>query len=246
MNKYFYEVFENIPRQGPGLNESTKRAFSCIKQQLTEKPEILDIGCGKGVQTLELARYTFGNITAVDNHQFFLDCLEENFKRQVLTNIRVKNADMTSLPFKKSSFDLLWAEGSVFIMGMKEGLKQWRQFIKAKGFLVFTDLVWLGSERPKELTEYWEAECLYILSIEEALEEVNRAGYQLIDHFTLPNEGWTEQYLLPQQTIIGNLRAKHTNIQEAMEVFNEIEFEREIFEKYNAYFGYEFFILKKA
>lgn len=44
MNKYFYEVFENIPRQGPGQNVSTQKAFDYIKNHLPSQPEILDIG----------------------------------------------------------------------------------------------------------------------------------------------------------------------------------------------------------
>jgi hypothetical protein len=67
MNDYFYEVFENIPRQGPGLNAYTRKAFGQIEKELPEIPEILDIGCGKGMQTLELARLSQGAITAVDN-----------------------------------------------------------------------------------------------------------------------------------------------------------------------------------
>jgi len=35
----------------------------------------VDIGCGPGMQTLELARISGGRIVAVDNHQPFLDVL---------------------------------------------------------------------------------------------------------------------------------------------------------------------------
>ena len=56
-----YEVFNaDLPRQGPGDNKSTKKAFSYL--ELPSDPCILDVGCGNGMQTLELARLTNGGI----------------------------------------------------------------------------------------------------------------------------------------------------------------------------------------
>ena len=42
---------------------------------IIDKPRILDIGCGYGVPTLELARLSDGEITAIDTDQFLLDRL---------------------------------------------------------------------------------------------------------------------------------------------------------------------------
>ncbi|MCK5581393.1 MAG: class I SAM-dependent methyltransferase, partial [Candidatus Omnitrophica bacterium] len=72
--EYIYELCELLPRGGPGDNESTRRAFDAIPK-LSEQPLILDIGCGPGMQTLELAKISKGKITALDNYQGFLDIL---------------------------------------------------------------------------------------------------------------------------------------------------------------------------
>ncbi len=53
--KYIYELCERLPRCGPGDNESTRRAYEAILEE-PKHPYILDIGCGTGMQTLELAR----------------------------------------------------------------------------------------------------------------------------------------------------------------------------------------------
>ena len=50
----FYEIFEGLPRQGPGDNASTQQALAMLAD-LPARPTILDIGCGAGMQTLELA-----------------------------------------------------------------------------------------------------------------------------------------------------------------------------------------------
>jgi ubiquinone/menaquinone biosynthesis C-methylase UbiE len=244
MNTYFYEVFENIPRQGPGTNPSTRKAFDLIKNDLPAKPEILDIGCGKGVQTLELASLSSGNITAIDRHQNFLDVLiNEAEKSGYKSRIHVQNADMTKMSFKQS-FDLIWSEGAIFIVGIKEGLKQWKKFLKPGGFLVLTDLFWLSNDRPQKLTKWLEEECLYVLTVSEAIHEAESNGYSCVNHFTLPLEGWTTEYLVPQQKLILQLRKKYAGNKEANDIFDRLDYEREMFDKYHEYYGYEFLVLK--
>lgn len=246
MNTYFYEVFENIPRQGPGLNSYTRKAFQCIEKDLPVKPEILDIGCGKGFQTLQLAELSEANITAVDNHQVFLDALKVSTVKAGYDNrIHPVNSDMTKMSFQ-TLFDLIWSEGAVFVIGIKEGLKQWKKYLKPCGFMVLTDLFWLTDTRPNELTRYLEEECLYVLTVDQAIREAETQGYLCIDHFTLPLEGWTTEYYQPQKKVIQQLRKKYAGNKEALETFDAIEYEKEIVTKYNRYFGYEFLILRKS
>jgi ubiquinone/menaquinone biosynthesis C-methylase UbiE len=245
MNKFFYEVFENIPRQGPGMNSSTRKAYNTIHKHLPKQPAILDIGCGKGVQTLELARISGSGITAIDKHPFFLDCLQKEAERSGFSDrIKCIEADMNAMSFENASFNLIWAEGSVFIIGIKEGLKNWKRIIKPKGFMVLTDLVWHTERRPDDLTAYFEEECLYILTVSEVIAEAEKNGYNCVDHFTLPDEGWTNEYFLPQQKIITNLRNKYKDSEEAQHTFDDLEFERGIVSRNFSYVGYEFFILQ--
>ncbi len=64
---FFYQVFEFLPRQGPGCAGATKKVFSLLPP-LPDNANILDVGCGSGTQTRDLAGLTPGIITAVDNH----------------------------------------------------------------------------------------------------------------------------------------------------------------------------------
>ena len=43
----FWEIHRGLPREGPGDNASTRRAFLMLKE-LPKNPRILDIGCGTG------------------------------------------------------------------------------------------------------------------------------------------------------------------------------------------------------
>ena len=52
--RFFFEIHQGLPREGPGDFDSTRRALALLGG-LPERPRILDIGCGPGMQTnLEL------------------------------------------------------------------------------------------------------------------------------------------------------------------------------------------------
>ena len=58
-------------------------------KDLPKKPRILDISCGPGMQTIELAKISDGTIIALDNHQQFLDELNKKAEKEVVKN-RIK------------------------------------------------------------------------------------------------------------------------------------------------------------
>ena len=134
--EYLYELCEALPRSGPGDNEYTRRAFNFISQ--TQKhPFILDIGCGQGMQTIELARISNGKIIALDNHQAFLDILmkqarNEGFEEKIIP----QNMSMLDMDFEEETFDIIWSEGALYFMGFQNGLKRCHQLLKNKGYCI--------------------------------------------------------------------------------------------------------------
>jgi ubiquinone/menaquinone biosynthesis C-methylase UbiE len=71
----FQILFEPLTCHGPGSESSTQRALMAAPD-LPDEPEILDIGCGPGRQTLQLAERTGGRVSAVDLHPGSLRALE--------------------------------------------------------------------------------------------------------------------------------------------------------------------------
>jgi len=70
---YFHEIYESIPHQGPGERQSTERALRLLPT-LTPEDRILDIGCGSGAQTIDLARATETlEVAARSQHEIDLD-----------------------------------------------------------------------------------------------------------------------------------------------------------------------------
>lgn len=67
LQEIFFEVYEALPRQGPGNRASAEVAFRLCRD-LPPAPTVLDLGCGVGAQTLYLAEFNPGNIVAIDSH----------------------------------------------------------------------------------------------------------------------------------------------------------------------------------
>lgn len=122
----FFELFSDLPRQGPGDSACTRRALSLIPP-LSPADRILDIGCGTGAQTMELARNSPASIVAVDFHPPYIEELKRRAAQSGIdARVRPCVGDMTHLDFPPHEFDLVWSEGAIYIMGFDAGLVAWR------------------------------------------------------------------------------------------------------------------------
>ena len=129
----FMDIQRGLPRQGPGNDAATRRAITYCKD-LRPGPSVLDIGCGPGRQSLVLADALDTCVTAVDIHQEYLDELVYRSTEAGLGDrITPMLADMAALAFEADRFDLIWAEGSAYIMGVENALKTWKRLLKSRG-----------------------------------------------------------------------------------------------------------------
>lgn len=244
MEKYFFEVFENIPRQGPGSTEITRKAYSYL-EHLPQHPKILDIGCGCGAQTIDLANSSSGTIKAIDLHKPLLAILNEKIRKYGLSNrVSAIEADMSNLPFQKQGFDLIWAEGSLYNMGIENGINYLRGFLKPGGYIAFSEACYFKEQIPAELDKFWKNEYPEIKSVLKNIAIIEKCGYKLIEHFSLPHYAWKMEFYDHIDKNIRELAKKYKENKEALECFDSILQEIDIFDRYNAYFGYEFFIVR--
>jgi SAM-dependent methyltransferase len=243
--EYFNELFSGLPRGGPGDNESTRKAFSYLKN-LASEPLILDIGCGPGMQTLELARISKGKIIALDNYQPFLDILmrkaiAEGLARRIIP----KKQSMLEMDFDDNTFDAIWSEGALYFMGFQNGLKRCHQLLKKKGYLAVTEAILLLPNLPKPLKKFWDEGYPDIKDVKSNISLIQNEGFNLLSHFTLPKSSWIAHFYSPMEKRINELKKKYHDNKIALQVFEECEKEIKIYNKYSDYFSYEFFVMQK-
>jgi len=170
-----------------GLLKYTRKAFRMLPEM--PAPRILDVGCGSGAPTMELAKLSSGEIIAIDIDQAALDRLAGKIEKAGLAaRVKAKNCSILKMDFPDASFDIILSEGSIFVVGFEKGLREWRRFLKTGGFLVVHD----------ELGDLTEKQ-----------KKISQCGYELIDYFILSEDIWWSQYYLPLDKKLHEIRAKH-------------------------------------
>ena len=107
----FLELFESLPRQGPGNRACAAKALE-LCTGLPPFPKVVDLGCGAGGQTLHLAEMTEAIIVAVDLHEPSISRLRETVSSLGLSErIFPMVGDMADTGLPPESFDLLCPRG---------------------------------------------------------------------------------------------------------------------------------------
>jgi len=248
---FFYYIFDpSLPRLGPGDTASTLRALSTFTQhhsQLANKEiRILDVGCGNGAPTIQLAKHLNGSILATDNHQPYLDeLMRRAHTAHVADQVSVLLADMAELRVENETFDLIWSEGALSIMGFRNGLQAMRSLLKQDGIMAVSEIVWFVPDPPKEVHDFLAPVCPLMTDVASNLQMITDCGYHVLDHFTLPDSSWLDEYYAPLEARLREVRITHTCDPTESAIIGAMETEIALFRKYMGSYGYEFFVMQK-
>jgi len=241
---YFIELFGTLPRAGPGDNASTRKAFEMM-DYLPSAPRILDIGCGPGVQTVELLRLSGGTVVALDLlPQMITRVRKAAADAELADRLETVQADMNEMEFEPSSFDMIWSEGAIYFIGFERGLATVKEFVKPGGYVAVSEAVWLETDPPREVIELWK-EYPEIDTVDRKLRIVSELSYQSVGHFVLPASSWTESYYDPLAKRISQYEQKWKGIPDAEDVLAEARREISIFQRYSRYYSYAFFVMRR-
>jgi ubiquinone/menaquinone biosynthesis C-methylase UbiE len=107
------------------------------KVDMKNKKNILDVGCGTGAVTMDIARSTTGNVTGID---IDLEKLEE--AERVLSNIpniKLMEADVLNLPFEDETFDLVvFNVVLIYIKDQQKAINEMTRVTEKGGFVMAT------------------------------------------------------------------------------------------------------------
>jgi ubiquinone/menaquinone biosynthesis C-methylase UbiE len=189
------------------LLKYTRKAFRMLPK--LDKPCILDVGCGSGVPTIELARLGQGEVIGMDIDQSALAKLNRKIKEAGFTSrVQAVNCSILDMSFPDESFDIIWSEGSIFVIGFERGIRDLKRFLKPNGFIVIHD------EKG---------------NIEEKLEQISKYGYKILGYFVLSQDTWRAEYFAPLEKLIANSQTIHTDDRQALEELNQARRELEMF-----------------
>ena len=243
--KVFFDVHKDLPRQGPGNRASTERALD-LAGHLPDTPRILDIACGPGAQTLDLARARpDARITAVDLHEPFLaEASARVTAAGVADRVTVERADMAALDYPNASFDLIWCEGAAYILGVEKALTHWQRLLRPLGVIALSDAVWLVADPPEPLNGWWCSNYPDMTSIAERRELVRQCGYRLLGDFILPESAWWEHYYTPMEARLDRLEVAYANDRGAQAVLADCRVEIDYYRRYPNCYGYLFLVMQ--
>ena len=200
-NVNLYRIEKDHIREN--LNKYTRKAFKLLHE--CKNPHILDIGCGTGVPTIELAKISGGQVIGIDIDVTSLNLLRRKIKEMGLNNrVSVIKNSILTMDFPEESFDIIWTEGSIFVIGFENSIKKWRRFLKPNGFLVIHD-------ENKDKTK--------------KLGLITQYGYTLIAQFELSDNLWWREYYTPLEQLIKEFRNKYPSDSELINELNKDQIE---------------------
>ncbi|WP_424972703.1 MerR family transcriptional regulator [Dinoroseobacter sp. S76] len=234
----FMEVYAELDRWGPGTEAATQKALALVP---FDPDIILEIGCGPGMATMALAAATRARITAIDTSEVALNKLRSRVAaRGYSDRVEVAPVDMAALPIPDRLWDVIWSEGSAYIIGVEQALADWRLLLRPGGVLVVSDLVWRTDNPAEDIRDFWTAEYPKMTTAEIRVAQARHAGFGVLGHFDIGPEGM-EAYYRPLAARLDAMEPRLAGTR----VLEDLRREIAIFQAGRAQVSYEMFVLQR-
>lgn len=236
----FLKLHADLPRLGVGSDWSTEEALNRLPP-LRKPASVMDLGCGPGRQTIQLARRFQSPVIAVDESQSLLDQMQETAMEADLADLVVPRCQsLVALDDPPASRDLLWSEGRLDRIGWETGLSHWAPLLRPRGILAVSARTWLTEIPPAEAVQFWNEHAPAMATIEDNIRRAEAAGLRAFDHFILPRSA-QECYYAPLRRRLHDLDGEAPGIGGAVAT---LKAEIAVHDRYGDSFGQVFYLLR--
>ena len=219
-----YDPIQELDIQGlrKRFIKFTRRAFHKLPRMV--RPLILDIGCGEGIPTIELAKMSDGRIIGIDIDDKALIRLNSAIAESSLSSrITTLEGSFLENGLADEQFDLIWDEGTLHLLNPEKSFHEIHRILKPGGFLVmFETLIWLNGQ----------------------IETYRQYRLKKRCRIGLPVGCWWTEYYAPLQKRIQELKKRNTD-STTIKKMKAIEKEIRMVKKNPGKFDCAFFILEK-
>ena len=118
---------------------------------------------------------------------------------------------MFALEVPPAAYDVVWAEGSIYIIGFERGLREWSTFLKDGGYVAASELTWLDRDAPEELRRFWDEAYPAMQDVAGNLATLKSCGFEEVGHFVLPESAFWDDYYTPIEKRL-DLLARSTRV----------------------------------
>lgn len=207
----FFEVYENLPRQGSGKQICAAGTLGFCRE-LRESPAVLYLGSGVGGQTFHLAEELLsGTIRAIDSHLPSIERLLEAITARCLWHrVSAMVGDMAHPEQPLENFDLIGSEGRLYRSGLRNTFRVCQELLHPGGDIAFTAAIWRKENPPPAVQASFDLDYPTMGSLDDDQTTIQDYGFDLIGHFTSPDEAWRDDFY-PPETRSAKLRAKYAN-----------------------------------
>ena len=128
--------------------------------------------------------------------------------------------------------------------GIARALEVCRPLLRIGGYLVFTDAVWRRPDPPQDLKATFDLDYPAMGTVDDLLKTIKEGGFTVIEHFTLADEAWWDDFYTPMEERVQELRPTYASDPEATAALDEIGREPELHRRYHTFYAYEFFVTR--
>jgi len=240
-------IHRTLPRKGPGADQATNDIFDFCAPFLGKNPLMADMGCGNGYGSFKLIDRFGGTVRAIDFAKPFLQELEAQRENHPCSGqIQPIQGDMLDPVLIAGSYDLIWSEGAIAIVGVANALKAWHPFVKSAGLLVYSEACWRVKHPEPEAVAYYNT---HYTDLTDRQGHINRAediGYKVLHTLDLPSMAWWGNYYAPLKERVEELATTVEPGSALAMVVASFEEQTRMFERFCHQYGYTFFVLQKT